>query len=237
MHIPVSHGRLEAHLRTARTEIPRGAAVLCHPHPQHGGTMHTKAVFRSAQALNDAGLHVVRFNFRGVGSSTGSYDEGEGEQDDVRAALDWLAGEYPDLPLALGGFSFGSMVGLKVGLADERVRALLGLGLPVVKYEMGFLASPPKPLLVVQGEEDEFGPGPRIQEVVDGFGDGAELVRVPGADHYFHDHFDELKDAVRTWFESGAGARALGEQPAFPGQRGASGGPAAPGGPAASGEG
>lgn len=210
MHIPAPHGRLEAHFREARTDTPRGAAVLCHPHPQHGGTMHTKAVFRSAQAMNEAGLHVLRFNFRGVGSSTGTYDGGEGEQDDVRTALEWLREEHPHLPLALGGFSFGSMVGLRVGLGDPRVLALLGLGLPVEMYDLDFLDSPSKPLLVVQGEEDEFGPGPAIARAVEGWGNLVELVRVPDADHYFHDHFDELKDAVRHWFQEGAGARALG---------------------------
>ena len=109
----------------------RGAAIVCHPHPLHGGTMHTKAVYRAAQGLNDAGLVSLRFNFRGVGLSTGSHDEGIGERDDLRAAIDWIEMEFPHLPLVVGGFSFGSMVGLSVGAEDDRVIGLLGLGLPV----------------------------------------------------------------------------------------------------------
>jgi len=127
---------------------PKGAAVVCHPHPLFGGTMHTKAVYRSAQALVDAGLVALRFNFRGVGASTGSHDEGVGERDDARAALAWLESAYPGLPVVAGGFSFGSMVGLTVGAEDPRVVALLGMGLPVErsgKYDYGFLADVTKP--------------------------------------------------------------------------------------------
>jgi uncharacterized protein len=206
VRIPAPHGMLEAHFRPAAGEA-RGAMVLCHPHPMHGGTMHTKAVFRAAQAVNEAGLHALRFNFRGVGQSTGSYDEGKGEQDDVQTALDWLGGEHPDLPLAVGGFSFGSVVGLRVGYRDGRVHALLGLGLPVRGWSLDDLADADarggRPLLVVQGEDDEFGPGPEIQGFVEGMGEGVDLVRIPGADHYFHDRFDELKAAITPWFERG----------------------------------
>ncbi len=174
--------------------------------------MHTKAVYRAAQALNEAGLVALRFNFRGVGASTGSYDEGIGEQDDVRAALDWLEKGYPSLPLVVGGFSFGSKVGLSVGADDPRVVALLGLGLPVDRdegYDFGFLADVQKPALVVQGENDEFGSGARVAEVVAELGAHVTLVRVPGADHYFADRLDELRDAVRGYFDSGPGSRVL----------------------------
>jgi pimeloyl-ACP methyl ester carboxylesterase len=130
MHIPVSHGRLEAQLREAEGPV-RGCAVICHPHPLFGGTMHTKAVFRTAQALNEIGFHALRFNFRGVGTSTGEYGEGRAEEEDVEAALDWVGEAYPELPQLLGGFSFGSMVALRVGVRDQRPQALLGLGLAV----------------------------------------------------------------------------------------------------------
>lgn len=208
MKIPVSHGHLEANLREPDGE-PRGAAVVCHPHPLHGGTMHTKAVFRTAQALSEAGLLALRFNFRGVGTSTGSHEEGVGEKDDVRAALAWLAEERPGLPLVVAGFSFGSIVGLSVGVEDERVKALVGLGLPLEHSDASFLADAGKPVLVVQGEHDEFGPAARVEREMDGYGEHLTIVAVSGADHFFHDRFDELRDAVREYFEEGAGARAI----------------------------
>lgn len=209
--IPVSHGHLEAILKEPDS-APRGAAVLCHPHPLHGGTMHTKAVYRSAQALNEAGLVALRFNFRGVGASTGSYDEGVGEQDDLRAAVDWLLERHPELPLVVGGFSFGSMVALNVGAGDDRAAALLGLGLPVdldERYDFGFLADVDKPVLVVQGENDEFGPARRVKEVLAPLGSHITVVTVAGTDHYFEGRLDELRDAVRGYFETGPGSRVL----------------------------
>ncbi|TVP43760.1 MAG: alpha/beta fold hydrolase [Gemmatimonadales bacterium] len=188
----------------------RGGAVFCHPHPLHGGTMHTKAVFRGAQALNDAGFHVLRFNFRGVGQSTGSHDDGRGEADDVRAALDWFSSEHSELPLLIGGFSFGSVVGLKVGFEDPRARALLGLGLPVRAWDLSGLADPEarggRPLLLVQGENDEFGTGQELEAFAESMGPGAAVARIPGADHYFHDRFDELRAAITPFFLEGAGS-------------------------------
>lgn len=209
--IPVSHGHLEAILKEPDS-APRGAAVVCHPHPLHGGTMHTKAVYRSAQALNEAGLVALRFNFRGVGASTGSYDEGVGEQDDLRAAVDWLVERHPELPVVVGGFSFGSMVALNLGAADDRAVALLGLGLPVdldERYDFGFLADVDKPVLVVQGENDEFGPARRVKEVLAPLGSHITVVTVAGTDHYFEGRLDELRDAVRGYFETGPGSRVL----------------------------
>lgn len=208
MKIDVSHGHLEANLREAEEPL-RGAAVLCHPHPLYGGTMHTKAVFRTAQALNAVGIHALRFNFRGVGSSTGSYDEGVGEREDARTALDWLGDRFPDLPLVMGGFSFGSRIGLSVGVEDPRVDALIGLGVAVDLYDFSFLGETEKPLLVVQGEDDEFGPGARVREILEAMGDHITVEVVPGADHYFHDRFDELRGAVRSYFGDGPGARVL----------------------------
>ncbi len=210
MHIPASHGQLEALLKEP-AGAARGAVVVCHPHPLHGGTMHTKAVYRAAQAFNDAGLVALRFNFRGVGTSTGSHDEGVGERDDLREALDWLEDEYPDLPLLVGGFSFGSMVGLSVGADDERVVALLGLGLPVDmdRYDYSFLAEAKKPILVVQGENDEFGAGDTVAALLSELGAHIALVRIPGTDHYFTDRLDELRATIRGYYESGPGSRTL----------------------------
>lgn len=208
MKIPAPHGHLEANLREPDDGV-RGAAVVCHPHPLHGGTMHTKAVFRAAQALAEAGLLALRFNFRGVGTSTGSFDEGVGEQDDVRAALEWLAGEAPEVPMVVAGFSFGSLVGLRVGVEEDRVRALLGMGLPVSMYDYSFLGDTEKPTLVVQGEEDEFGGGEEVEDALAGLGGHVTVVRVPGADHYFDDRFEPLKEAIGEYFTSGAGSRVL----------------------------
>jgi len=210
MHIPASQGQLEALLKEP-AGAARGAVVVCHPHPLHGGTMHTKAVYRAAQAFNDAGLVALRFNFRGVGTSTGSHDEGVGERDDLREALDWLEAEYPDLPLLVGGFSFGSMVGLSVGADDERVVALLGLGLPVDmdRYDYSFLAEAKKPILVVQGENDEFGAGDTVAALLSELGAHITLVRIPGTDHYFTDRLDELRATIRGYYESGPGSRTL----------------------------
>ncbi len=173
--------------------------------------MHTKAVYRAAQAFNEAGLVALRFNFRGVGTSTGSHDEGHGEQDDVKAALDWLEAEYPELPLVVGGFSFGSMVGLGWGAEDDRVVALLGLGLPVEMrdYDYTYLADVDKPVLVVQGEDDDFGSGEAVARCLEGTGPHVTLVRIPGADHFFTDQEDELMDVVRGYYASGPGSRVL----------------------------
>ncbi len=211
MKIPVAHGHLEAILKEPDGPA-RGAAVVCHPHPLHGGTMHTKAVYRAAQGLSEAGLVTLRFNFRGVGTSTGSHDEGIGEQEDVLAALDWLEAAYPHLPIVVGGFSFGSMVGLSVGARDARVVALLGLGLPVdlsERYDFAYLEDTAKPILVVQGENDEFGSGARLAAVLGGLGSHITIVRVSDTDHFFSGKLDELRDAVRGYYDSGPGARVL----------------------------
>ena len=148
MNIPAPHGHLEAVHREPPGTL-RGAAVVGHPHPLMGGTMHTKAVFRAAQALADVKVAALRFNFRGVGTSTGSYGGGIGEKDDVLFSLDWLEERHPELPLVAGGFSFGSMVALSAAADDPRVVALFGIGLPVRSYDYGFLADVQKPVLIV----------------------------------------------------------------------------------------
>ncbi len=209
MNIPAPHGQLEAAHRELPGEL-RGAGVVCHPHPLQGGTMHTKAVFRAAQALADVKIAALRFNFRGVGTSTGGYDMGVGEKEDVLAALDWLEERHPGLPLVVGGFSFGSMVALSAAASDPRVVALFGLGLPIRMYDYGFLADVTKPILVVQGEEDEFGSGSEIEPVVEALGAHVRLARIAGADHYFDGHIDEMKTIVSEFFRDGPGGDAVG---------------------------
>ncbi len=206
--IPVSHGLLEAVLRQPR-EAPRAAAVMCHPHPLHGGTMHTKAVYRAAQAMTEAGLAALRFNFRGVGRSTGSYDGGLGETEDARAALRHVERLFPGLPLVAGGFSFGSLVALRAGAGHARVAAMVGVGLAFDVHDYGFLADARCPVLIVQGERDEFGSGARAAEFARKLGNPVEAVVIPGADHYFHGHFDELRRGIREFLTRPAVARAL----------------------------
>ena len=202
LFISVGHGRLEAILKEPGGGAARGVALVLHPHPLGGGTMHNKVVFRAASALNEAGLIALRINFRGVGQSTGEHDEGQGELEDVRAGLHYLATTYPDQPVTLCGFSFGARVGLEVGLADERVRQLISIGTPVDKYDFGFLEACRKPILFVHGDEDEFGSVPRLQELVSAIrkhNANVELQIIKGADHFFAGHLDELKQLMTSW--------------------------------------
>lgn len=199
--IPAEHGQLEAILKQPRTGSPKGVALVLHPHPLGGGTMHNKVVFRAAAALNDAGLITLRINFRGVGQSTGQHDEGRGERDDVRTALDYLSGEYPGKSITLCGFSFGARVGLEVGIADERVRCLIGIGTPLDSYDFDFLQACRKPLLLVHGEHDEYGDVERVKEMAAELEKKTQvrLVVIPGAGHFFENGLDELKQAITTW--------------------------------------
>jgi alpha/beta superfamily hydrolase len=171
--------------------------------------MDTKAVYRAGRALNDVGLRSLRFNFRGVGFSTGAYDEGIGEEDDVRAALDWMELGLPDRPIIVGGVSFGSMVGLKVGATDTRVAALVAVGTPIHVYDYSYLAGANKPVLVIQGEHDEYGSGSEVASTMGAFGDHVSVQIVPGADHLLEGHLDSLQEHIRVYFTQGPGAQAL----------------------------
>ena len=201
LFIPVAHGQLEAILKEPRQGAAKGVALVLHPHPLGGGTMHNKVVFRAAAALNDAGLTVLRINFRGVGQSTGVHDEGRGEREDVRAGLDYLSQQYPGLRLTVCGFSFGCRVGLEVGIHDPRVAYLIGIGTPLDKYDFSFLAQCRKPLLLVHGEHDEFGNVEQLRKLVSELEKNVpvQLVVIPGAGHFFEGHLDELKRAITDW--------------------------------------
>lgn len=201
LFIPVAHGQLEAILKEPRQAPPKGVALVLHPHPLGGGTMHNKVVFRAAAALNDAGLTTLRINFRGVGQSTGQHDEGRGEQDDVRAGLDYLAQNYPGSRITLCGFSFGARVGLEVGMRDPRVAFLIGVGTPLDKYDFDFLTQCRKPLLLVHGERDEFGDVERLRQLVAELEPDVpvQLVVIPGAGHFFEDRLDDLKRTITEW--------------------------------------
>jgi alpha/beta superfamily hydrolase len=199
--IPAEHGQLEAILKEPRTGQTKGVALVLHPHPLGGGTMHNKVVFRAAAALNDAGLITLRINFRGVGQSTGEHDEGRGERDDVRVGLDYLSAKYPNSIVTLCGFSFGARVGLEVGIADPRVRYLIGIGTPLDKYDFDFLQACRKPLLLVHGEHDEYGAAERLKTLAAELEQHTQvrLVIIPGAGHFFDDQLDELKHAITEW--------------------------------------
>jgi uncharacterized protein len=199
--IPVQHGQLEAIIKEPRVTPAKGVALVLHPHPLGGGTMHNKVVFRAAAALNDAGLTTLRINFRGVGQSTGTHDFGKGELDDVRAGLDYLTEHYQNQPLTLCGFSFGALMGLGVGCEDQRVKQLISIGTPLNKYSFGFLTNCSKPMLFVHGELDEFGDINAVRKLVDQLKQRVpvELVVVPGAGHFFENGLDQLKSAITEW--------------------------------------
>jgi alpha/beta superfamily hydrolase len=203
LFIPVSHGRLEAIIKNPSAD-PKGVALVLHPHPLFGGTMHNKVVFRAAAALNDAGLVTLRINFRGVGQSTGKHDEGRGELDDVRAGLDYLSANYPQIPILLCGFSFGARVGLEVGISDSRVTYLISIGTPLNNFDFSFLSQCRKPILFVHGSSDEHGDVEKLRALVSRVETHTEatLVVVPDADHFFEGHLEEMKRAIADWVKS-----------------------------------
>jgi uncharacterized protein len=213
LFLPGPAGRLEALLWDVpeRDGIARPplAAVVCHPHPLFGGTMHNKVVYQTAKTLHRFGLPVLRFNFRGTGFSEGAHDEGRGEQDDVSAALDFFASEYPGAPLLVAGFSFGSWVGLRAGCEDSRVADLIGLGLPVgnlANQEFSYLDACDKPKLLVSGELDAYGPPENLKAMVEKFPapvkEQTSIAIIPGADHFFAGHLPEVDRVIAAWLKA-----------------------------------
>lgn len=201
LYIPARHGRLEAILKEPAVDA-KGVALVCHPHPLGGGTMHNKVVFRAAAGLNDAGLVTLRFNFRGVGDSTGEHNEIEGGIEDVRDAIGYLAAQYPGQPITLAGFSFGSRTGMAAGIEDDRVVRLISIGTPVDKYlDYDFLAEARKPILFIHGDHDEFGSIDSLRKLYDRVAEvtDAELRVFENCGHFFDDHLNELREAVREW--------------------------------------
>ncbi len=163
--------------------------------------MHNKVVYRAASGLNDAGLVTLRINFRGVGQSSGEFDEGRGELEDAHAALEYLEEQYAGWPLTVCGFSFGARVGMALGISDQRVNYLISIGTPVDKYDFDFLLRCRKPILFVHGERDEYGDAQRLRELVQELQKhtDVQLTVIPGAGHFFDGHLDELKKAVTAW--------------------------------------
>jgi hypothetical protein len=201
-------GRLEALLNTGREDAPY-SALLCHPHPAGGGTMHNKVVYHAMKALSSFGLPVLRFNFRGTGLSEGEHDNGHGEQNDVRAALSWLEHNYRR-PILFAGFSFGSQVGLRACCGDARVKGLIGLGLPVHTpgrdYSYGFLPRCIEPKLFLSGDHDEYGPREMLTRVWESAPEPKRTVWIEGADHFFQGtadspgpKLDRMQAEIRSW--------------------------------------
>jgi uncharacterized protein len=193
-------GRLEA-LLNAGSPTATHAAIVCHPHPLGGGTMHNKVVFHAMKALHSFGFPVLRFNFRGTGLSAGTHDEGRGEIGDVQAALAWLKRQFA-LPVIFAGFSFGTAVGLRVACPDPDVKALISIGTPVEAagrvYSFTFLRDCSKPKLFVSGDHDQYGPHAALEAVVAQAAGPKELVFVPG-DHFFEGHLNELRLTIESW--------------------------------------
>ncbi|MCI0404317.1 MAG: alpha/beta hydrolase [Acidobacteria bacterium] len=201
LFLPGPAGRLEA-LLNAGSASAAYAAIVCHPHPMFGGTLHNKVVFNAMKALNGCGLSVLRFNFRGAGLSGGRHDDGRGEVEDVRAALDWLHGEFR-LPLVFAGFSFGAGVGLRAACPDARVAAIIALGLPTAaagrEYDYAFLRECSKPKLFISGTQDEFCPRAELERVAAGAAGPLELVFFEGADHFFEGRLSEVQANIVEW--------------------------------------
>lgn len=193
-------GRLEGLLdRPApgrNPDRPRAAVVFAHPHPLHGGTMHTKVVYQAAKALSRIGCAVLRFNFRGVGRSEGVFDEGRGEMADFAAALDLITARYPQAPCWAAGFSFGAWVALTAGAADDRVTALIGIAPVVERYDFAPLGQGAKPKFLIHGERDEFTPLKAVWQFYAQLPEPKELVVIDGADHLFDGKVGEVADAI-----------------------------------------
>lgn len=193
--IPAPHGRLEGFVW--KVESPVAAVVVCHPHPLQGGTMHNHVAYRIAAAFRDAGVTALRFNFRGVGRSTGSFDEGRGEVDDARAALDYLSQLEPNVPLLIAGFSFGSRVSLRLCTQDRRIDRCLVAGLAVALYDYEFAREVKIPKAIIQSEHDEYGALEQVRALVATLPPPVELFVVRGADHLCHNQLKALELAAR----------------------------------------
>lgn len=203
VNIPTPQGHLEGILKPVEEDRkPLYVGVVCHPHPLYGGTMHNKVVFKVAQTMQALGMPALRFNFRGVGHSTGVYDEGRGEMDDVRYGLEFLSRRYPGVPAIIGGFSFGSYVGLRVAASDDRVQAMIGLGVPARMFDGNTLQGCHKPKLFIHGTEDD-------QAVYDLTKQWFEHIPAPksmrvlqGADHFFQGRLEEVQGMVIEFLRS-----------------------------------
>lgn len=201
--IPAPHGQLEIIYRP-ENQLAEKAALVLHPHPQHGGTMHNKVVFRAARALQLAGYATLRFNFRGVGHSTGTFDNGAGEAEDARIALDYLLSKQPAArEVMVAGFSFGSAIGLRVGCGDPRVTRLIAIGAPVRMYDRALLLNCTKPKLFIHGVEDEIAPLSPIEDLIQSLppANNTRLIKIEKAGHFFDHQLENMMRAITEFAE------------------------------------
>ena len=201
--LPGPVGALEALLEEPDGREPRLAALVCHPHPLYGGTMHNKVVYRIARGLRRAGIVVLRFNFRGVGRSEGEHANMTGEIEDARAALDYLRGRYPELPYAMAGFSFGSRAIMSLGCELGAAAFLMGVGFSTRMGSWDFLAQCTVPKIFLHSTHDEFGPRIDFERLYSGVAEPKRLVWIEAADHFFAGALDELEERV---YESASAA-------------------------------
>lgn len=195
--VPGPAGRIEALLEEPEGAEPRLAALVCHPHPQHGGTMHNKVVYRIARGLRRAGAVVLRFNYRGVNLSEGTYAEGIGETEDARACLSWLLNHYPALPYTLAGFSFGSRVTLRLGCQLPDCTRLIAVGYPTRTFEdKPWMDACTREKVFVQSTHDEFGPLSELEPFVEKLPEPKRLITIPAEDHFFAGALPGLEEAV-----------------------------------------
>jgi alpha/beta superfamily hydrolase len=189
-------GRLEALLEEPEEGMPQGVALVCHPHPQHGGTMHNKVVYRIARGLRRAGLAVLRFNYRGVHLSEGGYAHGEGERDDAAVALAYLRSRYAHLPCTLAGFSFGSRIVLQLGCAGAGARRVIAVGFPTVYKDRSYLQGCTVPRIFVQSTRDEFGPVDELKALTDTLPEPKQVILVEAQDHFFAGALEKLEETI-----------------------------------------
>jgi alpha/beta superfamily hydrolase len=195
---PVGH--LEAIFELPAKQIPVGCVVVCHPHPQHGGTMHNKVAHTLARAFVRTGFAALRFNFRGTEKSEGVFDQGDGELGDALAAIAWMRARYPDAPLWVAGFSFGAAIAVKAAVATE-VDGLISVAPAISRFASGLETQPACPWLIVQGDQDELVDVDETVDWVDGLEPGPELLIIPEGEHFFHGRLLELREAVAAFVD------------------------------------
>jgi alpha/beta superfamily hydrolase len=189
---------LEAILEEPEQASPAEAALVCHPHPQHGGTMHNKVVHRIARGLRKSGAAVLRFNYRGVNLSEGDYDRGEGERDDAHAAVAYLRERYPQLPFTLAGFSFGSRIVLRLACSGIGARQVIAVGFPTTWKDHAYLENCTVPRIFIQSTHDQFGPVDELRPLVDSLPEPKRLLLIEAGDHFFNGGLDQLEAEVAS---------------------------------------